>query len=115
MRIDSTQVAGRLSRLAAALKPTAEKAVATEADAILRESQALAPVQTGTLRASAFVEAPKATAGQVTATLGYSASYATEVHEDLNGSSPKFLEKPLQQYSAIQAGLVADLQPLVRG
>lgn len=114
MRIDTTQVLGRLQRLATAVTPTAKDAVATEAAAILADSKALAPVQTGTLRDSAFVETPKATAGQVTATLGYSASYATEVHEDLNGSSPKFLEKPLQQYSEIQAGLATALRPLVR-
>lgn len=114
MRVDTSQVLSRLQRLASAVPSTAEKAVATEAAALLRESQALAPVQTGTLRDSAFVDASKA-AGQATATLGYSAPYATEVHEDLNGSSPKFLEKPLQNYSAIQADLAATLRPLVRG
>lgn len=57
------------------------KAIYKEANVILKESQKLCPVDTGRLRASAYVSNPTTEEGEQFVRVGYGASYALAVHE----------------------------------
>ena len=66
-----------------------------------RESQMIVPVDTGTLRASAFTR-KQGTGLRTEVHVGYTTSYAIFVHEDLQakhaaGKTAKFLEKPARE------------------
>ena len=70
---------------------------------IQRESQLIVPVDTGTLKNSAFTRKYQSVRGAGTVVVvGYTADYAIYVHEDLKarhkeGKSAKFLEKPIRE------------------
>jgi hypothetical protein len=66
--------------------------------ALLRASQKIVPVDTGNLRSSGFTRA-EGTGWQTKVSVGYTASYAVFVHENLEnrhkkGKKAKFLEEP---------------------
>ena len=85
-----------LARLAAYDKKVdgiVSEQIAASADAIMRQSNDLAPKLTGRLVASATVHR----ASNSEATVAYGADYAVYVHEDMQGRSAKFLERSLQQ------------------
>lgn len=93
----------RLRALASASGPV--KALAGAAyqrgQAIMAVSQRLVPVDTGALRSSGHVEAPKISASKVQVDLVYggaAAPYARIVHEDLDAfhkvGQAKYLEEP---------------------
>ena len=91
--------------------------VYTEAELTMTESKRECPVDTGALRGSGFVEAPKITSNNISVTLGYGGvaakvnpktgqsanNYAIIVHEKVGGHwiSPgikeKFLEDPIKR------------------
>lgn len=110
MKLDVGQVLTRLHRLSAATPDMAKGALYAEGTRIMEQSTALAPVQTGQLRDSAYVAPPESYSGHTSEEIGYGSEHAVAAHEDLNGSSPKFLEKPLNEVSQIRGRLVADLQ-----
>jgi hypothetical protein len=87
-----------------------------EAEAVMaRSKQEFVPVDTGTLRASGYVEPPALTDGGILVTLGYggaAAAYALKQHEDLalhhpNGGQAKYLETPLNEAATGMADRVA--------
>ena len=84
---------------AAALERELSAAVYQHAQAVMGASQLLCPVESGYLRATAFVNPPEVANGHVTVTLGYGAYYAIFVHEILSARHPvgqaKFLEQPM--------------------
>ncbi len=61
-----------------------------EASRIMAKSVPLVPVDTGRLRASQFVSAPKLTAFGLTVQMGYGTDYAVPVHER-HATKKKFL------------------------
>lgn len=93
----------QLDRALRRLGRQAPKALAaglvTEAENVMRESRRQVPVDTGTLRASGDVFPPQVRGSDVEVTMGYTASYAIFVHENLTAHHPvgsaKFLERPL--------------------
>jgi len=67
-----------------------------------RKSQQVAPVDTGNMKNSAFTRG-KGQGRKFEVTVGYTASYALFVHENLNmrhkpGKEAKFLEGPLRKH-----------------
>jgi hypothetical protein len=87
--------------------PHLAQAVFAEATVVLNESKKLVPVDTGALRASGMVEAPKISAAETSVTVSYggaAAGYALYVHEDPNaahapGKTFKFLEIPAMAHA----------------
>ena len=71
------------------------------ANKIMTASKKIAPVDTGNLRASGFVEQPKIKGDTVTVTMGYGGAavdYAVYVHEGThNMQGRKYLEQPFNQ------------------
>lgn len=68
----------------------------------MERSQELAPVDTGAMRASGFVNLPRVEGNEITVTMGYggaSKDYVVIQHEDLTLNhevgEAKFLEKPV--------------------
>lgn len=68
-------------------------AVYKEASRIIAKSALLTPVDTGRLRASAFVSSPQRKGGDLTVTMGYGTDYAAAVHER-HATKKKFLRIP---------------------
>ena len=67
-----------------------------------RESQKIVPVDLGNLKNSAFTRRIAGSGWKVIVIVGYTASYAVFVHEDLQarhrpGKVAKYLEKPLRE------------------
>ena len=61
------------------------RAMNSELEAVMRDSRALVPVVTGTLRSSGTVDAPQIQGNEVTQTCGYGGAakrYALKVHEN---------------------------------
>jgi hypothetical protein len=72
-----------------------------------RRSKALVPVDTGNLRASGYTRR----SAELEVEVGYQASYAVFVHENLeakhtNGQA-KFLEQPLREDAALMLEIIA--------
>ena len=79
---------------------------------LLEKSQEIVPVDTGALHDSGYVVVSGSGFGSEVA-VGYSMEYAVYVHEDLRarhnpGTSAKYLEKPMRQYSANLQRIIAD-------
>lgn len=82
-----------------------------------RASQKLVPIDTGNLRASAFTRA-EGSGFETVVTVGYTASYALFVHEDLpakysphkykRGRQSKFLEQPARELGPQLAAIVKE-------
>ena len=78
-----------------------------EAQIILRNSQRLVPVKTGTLRRSGTIVPPRKKGTKYEVVIGYggaASAYALQQHENLRykhkeGKSAKYLEIPTQQQS----------------
>jgi hypothetical protein len=105
------EVKARLKQAVAATARGWEKSAPKGGEDLKERSQPLAPSKTGELRESAFVETSGSGFDAVT-TVGYSADYAADVHEDLearheNGEA-KFLETPAREGAARTLGIVAD-------
>ena len=98
----------------------ARKIVLAEAEAIMAESQSQVPVETGTLRDSAFIEVDD----EGNATFGYgkdgsfnehskaeASAYMVKQHEDLSlrhtQGKAKFLEDPVKQHAAMMQDTMA--------
>lgn len=97
----------------AKIRSAAQAALYQFAEAVMTESKTLCPVDTGNLRASGHVQAPRIEQGDIVVTLGYggSASYARIVHENLTAKhvvgQAKYLEQPILQNTPRLAPFVA--------
>lgn len=102
--IDNQNVKGadalinKLDKYPAALAAGVHKALIKAGSLLLRASKRIVPVDTGNLKASGFVR-PEGKGWDTRVTVGYTASYALFVHENLEnkhkpGKQAKFLEEP---------------------
>lgn len=107
------QIGGFLKRLEKVAKKRAadyERGVKKAGLFLQRESQLLAPVETGVMRNSAFTRASGA-GFDVVVTVGYTAAYAVFVHENLEarhkkGKQAKFLEQPAREKRPEMAAII---------
>jgi len=81
---------------------TIEKILWEEGQRIMNESVQICPVDTGRLRSSRYVRAPKTHGNETTVEMGYDTDYAIFVHENLEAfhkapTQAKFLETPIRQ------------------
>lgn len=95
------KILARMETLSKRFPATVLRAVTAEAQVIMRESVRLCPVDTGRLRASAYVK--PADSGKPQVVLGYGAEYALAVHERTevhheNGTQAKFLSTPIDAH-----------------
>ena len=96
-------LANALKRIPSHMPNILEKSIYEEANVIFNESQKLVPVDTGALRASGFVHAPRRENNRVFVRVTYggpAAHYALYVHENLYSThtaptQAKYLETPL--------------------
>ena len=100
-----------------------EKSIYEEANVIFNESQKLVPVDTGALRASGFVHAPKKENDRVFVRVTYdgpAAHYALYVHENLYArhdapTQAKYLETPLyRQVPVLIKNLATRINHMIR-
>lgn len=124
------QLQGSIERTVVNVRREAKKYIADEAKAIMEESQQEVPVDTGALRASAFVDIDS----EGNATFGYGGSsvqtnpktgqltddYMTAVHERLDIVHPqgkaKFLEDPVNRHKdTMEVKMAARLRRYMRG
>ena len=100
---DIVALAKALNEIPSNMPELLDKALYEEANVIFNESQKIVPVDTGALRASGMVHAPKKEHNRTSVRVTYggpAASYALYVHENLYArhASPtqaKYLETPL--------------------
>jgi hypothetical protein len=100
---DIQLLADAIARIPSNFPNLLEKAIYEEANVIFNESQKLVPVDTGALRASGFVHAPKNENNRTFVRVTYggpAAHYALYVHENLYSThtaptQAKYLETPL--------------------
>ena len=89
-----------LKRASKVYRKLAGKGLASEGERLRALAVDLTPVQTGFLRGSAFVNDPKESGSGAKVTVGYTAPYATSVHERTEVSratgQPKFLSAALR-------------------
>jgi len=69
------------------------RAATETAAAVQDESQRNVPVITGRLKNSSVASSAVITGNRAKAKVGYQAPYAAQVHENLEGRKPKFLER----------------------
>lgn len=89
-----------------------------EGELLRGEAQALTPVKTGVLKASAFVNEPVAVEGAISVTVGFggaASAYAVRQHEDLSFrhrvGQAKFLEQPfLQRAKTLAENIAASMK-----
>ena len=98
------KVKERLRELAKEYPEAAKKAIYAEAQVIMAEAVQQTPVDTGRLRASAYVK-PEDEHGKTTVALGFGAEYALAVHERVEvphaeGTGSKFLSRPVDAHRA---------------
>ena len=91
-------IVSKCDRYPAAMANGIHKALVKAGLLLLRASQKIVPVDTGNLRSSGFTRAD-GTGWDTKVTVGYTASYAVFVHENLDnkhkkGKQAKFLEEP---------------------
>jgi len=104
----------RLRELAKEKYPEAiRKALFAEAQVIMAEAVQQTPVETGRLRASAYVKPPEDEHGKVKVALGFGAEYALAVHERVEvhhaeGTGSKFLSRPVDAHRESFAHDVAE-------
>lgn len=98
----------------AKIRDAAQGALYQFGESVMTEAKVLCPVDTGNLRASGHVQAPRIENGDILVTLGFggpAASYAIVVHEDLTArhttGQAKYLELPLLQNAPKLKGFVA--------
>jgi hypothetical protein len=104
-----------LRALAARAPKALERAVYRFAEIEITEMKRLVPVDTGTLRASGYVEKPRRTGNTITVELGFGGAaedYAIPVHEDLEAfhrvGQAKYVEQPLYESAAFFAQRIAE-------
>jgi hypothetical protein len=123
-----------LKRVSTDTKPVVAAALYQEAEVIMADAKAnYVPVDHGPLRASGFVQPPKAEGADVSVTMGFGGSakaYAIAVHEHLSehsprswriaeaagrrvqfspsGAGPKYLERPLLAAAKHVANHISD-------
>lgn len=95
------QMLDKIEKLRTGFKKEVEEALQVEALIELNEAKMRVPIDTGVLFDSGFVDYPKWSGDKVSVQIGFSASYAVYVHEDLqafhrNGRA-KFLESTLRE------------------
>lgn len=97
----------RLTALSARVREAAAAAMYQDAEETMTISKGLVPVDTGTLRASGFVEPPEITADNIIVRMGYggaASDYALKVHERTDIShkvgQAKYLSDPFFARSA---------------
>lgn len=90
------------------------EAMYQEAQVEMTEAKKRTPVDTGTLRASGYVEPPKRSGRNISVTLGFGGAaeaYALYVHEDLEAfhktGQAKFLESVLKESAPSMADRIA--------
>lgn len=100
----AAQMDAFLMRAMAGLRQQVAAALTAEAEIELGESQERVPVDTGVLRASAYVAPVVIDGASLRVEMGYggaAADYAAQVHEDLDAFHPhgeaKYLEGPLRE------------------
>ena len=124
------ELQGNIERTVVHVRREAKKFIAAEAEAIMEESMAEVPVETGALKASAFVEIDH----EGNATFGYGGGniqtnpksgilteeYMLSVHERLDVIHPngkaKFLEDPVRRHEQkMESTLAARLRRYLGG
>ena len=108
-------VDARLIAIGGSMRKQGAAALFAEAEIEMAEAKRRTPVDTGTLRASGFVEPPQMGFGKdITVTLGFggaAAGYAVYVHEDLEAfhtvGQAKFLESTLLESAPFLAARIA--------
>ena len=112
-----------IARIPQEMPHVLEKAIYEEAWVIFKESQKLVPVDTGALRASGFVHAPKKENDRVFVRVTYggpAAHYALYVHENLYArhdapTQAKYLETPLyRQVPVLIKNLATRINHMIR-
>ena len=116
-------LANALKRIPSHMPNILEKSIYEEANVIFNESQKLVPVDTGALRASGFVHAPRRENNRVFVRVTYggpAAHYALYVHENLYArhdapTQAKYLETPLyRQVPVIVRNLTIRINHMIR-
>jgi hypothetical protein len=116
-------LANALKRIPSHMPNILEKSIYEEANVIFNESQKLVPVDTGALRASGFVHAPRRENNRVFVRVTYGGSaahYALYVHENLYArhdapTQAKYLETSLyRQVPVIVRNLTIRINNMIR-
>jgi hypothetical protein len=120
---DIKLLADAIARIPSNFPNLLEKAIYEEANVIFNESQKLVPVDTGALRASGFVHAPKNENNRTFVRVTYggpAAHYALYVHENLYSThtaptQAKYLETPLyRQVPVLIKNLTIRINHMIR-
>lgn len=104
-----------------AFRSAAKIALREEAEAIMAESRDIyVPIDTGHLKSTGKVQNVAETGSEMVVSMGYSADYAEEVHENLRArhlvGSAKYLETPLiGAYTNMSARVSARIRSLIGG
>ena len=103
-REDLAKIERNLDASVRARKEGIRAALYLVAQKLMRRSIALTPVDTGRLRATAFVALPQDSGGKFTCRMGYGTNYAVYVHELNNRHRPptsnKYLATALREASS---------------
>ena len=110
-------IKAKLAELARRYPEAAKKALFAEANVIFAEAVRLTPVDTGRLRASAYVAPPEQEGEKIQAKVGYGAEYSLAVHEKTEvhhaeGTSAKFLTRPVEAH---RRSFPADMAERIKG
>jgi hypothetical protein len=120
-----------LTRAGATAQPTLGRVLKEEADLIMRDSQEEAPFRFGGLKASARVQNPVFTAGEVTVQLSYGSSavaYAMYLHRGMredgthviqnfgNGKKKDYLSDPVEAHiPGLDARIAMKIEEILNG
>lgn len=117
LHIDDSDLRTRLQGVRTATPVVMAQALTTVANEVMTESKRQVPVDTGTLRASGYVGAPKGTGTSMSVEVGYGGpaeQYAVRVHEDLAAhhaeGNAKYLERPLSNSKSIRGRILAEIK-----
>lgn len=102
--VGTAEMKGNLLELARRSRKAIERGVKEFAEVEMTEMKKNVPVDTGTLKSSGYVDAPKREGNTVSIELGFGGAaedYAIPVHEDMEAfhrvGGPKYVERPLAQ------------------
>ena len=104
-----------------AFRQAAKIAIREEAEAIMAESRDIhVPIDTGHLKSTGKVQNVVDNGSEITVSMGYSADYAEEVHENLRAfhrvGRAKYLETPLMEaYAGMSDRVRARIRRLIGG
>lgn len=112
--VGGAEMKANLLELARKSRKAIERAVYEFAEVEMTEMKRQVPVDTGTLKASGYVEKPKRDGDTVSVEMGFGGAaedYAIPVHEDLEAfhrvGNAKFVERPLAESAPHFADRVA--------